>query len=144
MGFSICLTTLGVDYVQDVPSNAHSVLFKLHFVQMFANETILRTPGGGALCNFQCNTNTMVTFKTLLKAHNAHPTYVNNVHYYFGKKDTVEVIRGTNARYAIQAMTLRWAIPPGQWNWCRTVMARRDLLRGFWRPAGLWRRSINC
>ncbi len=30
-----------VDYVQDVPSNAHTVLFKLHFVQMFANETVL-------------------------------------------------------------------------------------------------------
>jgi hypothetical protein len=27
-----------VDYVQDIPPNAHSVLLKLHFVHMFANE----------------------------------------------------------------------------------------------------------
>ncbi len=37
-----------VDYGQDIPSNAHTVLVKLHFVQMFTNETVLRTPSGGA------------------------------------------------------------------------------------------------
>jgi hypothetical protein len=75
-----------VDYVQDIPSNAHSVLLKIHFVQMFANETVLRTPSGGVLRNFHCNANTMVTFKTLLKAHKSHATYVDKVHYCFGKK----------------------------------------------------------
>ncbi len=40
-----------VDYVQDIPSNTHTVLFKLHFLQMFADETVLRTPVGGVLRN---------------------------------------------------------------------------------------------
>ncbi len=95
-----------VDYVQDTPSNAHSVLLKLHFVQMFANETVLCTPGGGVLRNFQCNTHIMITFKTLLKAHNAHPTYVNKVHYDLGKKDTSSLNRGTIAHYAVQSWEL--------------------------------------
>ncbi len=54
-----------VDYVQDTPSNTHSALFKLHFVQMFANETVLRTPSGGVLRNFQCGIDRMPNFKTL-------------------------------------------------------------------------------
>jgi hypothetical protein len=61
-----------LDFVKRVPVNTHSLLFELHSVQMFANETFLRTPSGGVLRNFQCNTITMVTFKTLLKAHNAY------------------------------------------------------------------------
>ncbi len=132
-----------VDYLQDIPSNAHSVLLKLHFVQMFANQTVLRTPVGGVLRNCRCNIDSMVPFKTLLKTQNAHSTYVNKVHYYFGKKYTIEVIRGTNAHYAIQSWMRSWVIPPLRWNSCRTWMARGDLLRGFWRPTGLWRRSIN-
>ncbi len=82
-----------VDYVQDIPSNAHSALLKLHFVQMFASKTVLRTPSGGVLRNYWCSIDSMVSFKTLLKTHSAHATYVNKVHYYFGKKNTVEVIR---------------------------------------------------
>jgi hypothetical protein len=73
---------------------------------MFANETVLRTPCGGVLRNFQCNTNIVVTFKTLLKAHNAHPTYVNKVHNYFGKKDASSLNRGTIAHYAVQSWEL--------------------------------------
>ncbi len=82
-----------VDYVQDVPSNAHTVLFKLHFVQMFGNGTVLRTPSCGVLRNFRCSIDRMTSFKTLLKTQNAHATYVNKVQFYFGEKDTIEVIR---------------------------------------------------
>ncbi len=42
----------------------------------------------------------------LLKAHNAHPTYVNKVHYYLGKKDTSSLNRGTIASYAVQSWEL--------------------------------------
>ncbi len=89
-----------------VPANIHSLLFELHFVQMFANETVLRMPDGGVLRHFQCNTNTVVTFKTLLKAHNAHTTYVNKVHYYLGKSDTSSFNRDTIAHYAVQSWEL--------------------------------------
>ncbi len=41
----------------------------------------------------------------LLKAHNAHPTYVNKVHYYLGK-DTSSLNRGTIAHYAVQSWEL--------------------------------------
>ncbi len=75
-----------VNYVQDVPSNAHTALFKLDLVQMFANETVLRTPVGGVLRNYKCGIDSMTSFKTLLKTQNAHATYVNKVHYDFGKK----------------------------------------------------------
>jgi hypothetical protein len=92
--------------VKRVPANTHSLLFELLFVQMFANETVLRTPSGGVLRNFQCNTNTMVIFKTLLKAHNAQQTYVNKVHCYLGKKDTSSLNRGSIAHYAIQSWEL--------------------------------------
>ncbi len=51
-----------VDYLQDIPSNAHSVLLKLHFVQMFANETFLRTPSSGVLRNYRCSIDSMVSF----------------------------------------------------------------------------------
>jgi hypothetical protein len=95
-----------LDFVKRAPANTHSLLFELHFVQMFANATVLRTPSGGVLRNFQCNTNTMVTFKTLLKAHNAHPTHVNKVHYYLGKKDTSSLNRGSIAHYAVQSWEL--------------------------------------
>jgi hypothetical protein len=81
-----------IDYVQDIPSNAHSGLLKLHFVQMFANETGLRTPSRGVQRNYRCSIDSMVSFKTLLKAHNAHATYVNKVIIALGKKDTIEVI----------------------------------------------------
>lgn len=36
-----------LDFVKRVPANTHSLLFELQFVQMFANETLLRTPDGG-------------------------------------------------------------------------------------------------
>jgi hypothetical protein len=48
-----------LDFVKRVPANTHSLLFELHFVQIFANATVLLTPSGGVLRNFQCNTNTM-------------------------------------------------------------------------------------
>ncbi len=70
-----------VDCVQDTPSNTHSVLFKLHFVQMFANETVLGTPSGGVLRNHRGSIDSMTSFKTLLKTQNAHATHVNKVHY---------------------------------------------------------------
>jgi hypothetical protein len=94
-----------LDFVKRAPANTHSLLFELHCVQMFANATVLRTPVGGVLRNFQCNTNTMVTFKTLLKAHNAHPISVNTVHYYLGK-DTSSLNRGSIAHYAVQSWEL--------------------------------------
>ncbi len=91
-------------------------MLKLHFVQIFANETVLRTPVGGVLLNYRCSIDSMTSFKVLLKTQKAHATYVDKVHYCFGEKDTIEVMRGTNAHDAIQARTLSWAIPPHRWN----------------------------
>ncbi len=76
MGNSICLTSLGWSTMYKMFLKH---LFKLHFVLMFANETVLRTPSGGLLCDWRCNIDSMTSFKTLLKASNAHATYVNKV-----------------------------------------------------------------
>jgi hypothetical protein len=81
---------------------------------MLANETVLRTPVGGVLRNYRCSIDSLVSFKKLLKTQNAHKTYVNKVFYDLGKKNTVEVIPGTIAHYAIQSWMRSWVIPLGR------------------------------
>ena len=48
----------------------------------------------------------MVSFKSLLKISNTHPTFTNNVHNYLGKSGTTEVIREAIAHYATQSWEL--------------------------------------
>jgi hypothetical protein len=94
------------DYVDTTPSDAHALLFQLHFVQMFANQTVLRTPSGGVLRNYRCSMG-MVSFKSLLKISNTHPTFTNKVHNFFGKNGTKEVIvSSAMAHYATQSWEL--------------------------------------
>jgi hypothetical protein len=95
-----------LDHVKQLASNTHTLLLELHLVQMFAYETVLRTPSGGVLRNFQCKKDELLTDKSLLNANNAHPTYVNRVHYYFGKENTVQAKYGTGAHYGVQSWEL--------------------------------------
>jgi hypothetical protein len=68
------------------PDSIHSIIVTLHFVQMFANETVTLTPPGGVLRNFKCSMSATISEKSILRLANMHPSFINKVHWFFGPR----------------------------------------------------------